>query len=149
MLDMPEIPSPEKIVSEFMVLVEGRDEKTLFLHLLKYTHHKKGIQIIDSGGKSQIKGNIDMVMKRAEIDGVSLTSLAIVRDADEHPKRALQSVQGSLKNIEGLTLKKAPAHATFATGLYKGNRMKFGIFVMPDGRSKGCLETLCWRFHRG
>ena len=48
-------------------------------------------------------------------------------------------------SIEGLTLKKAPAHATFETGLYKGNRMKFGIFIMPDGRSKGCLETLCWR----
>ena len=80
---MPEILRLRKLIPNLVLLVEGKDEKSLFLHLLnvypsqkRNSDHRFRRQISDQGQHRH-------GMKRAEIDGVPLTSLAIVRDADD------------------------------------------------------------------
>ena len=69
--------------------------------------------------------------------GKNLRTLCIVRDADQDPAGAWQSVRNAVASSD---LRPPDRHAAFSDA-----SPSVGIFIMPDGVSKGTLETLCRR----
>lgn len=62
-------------------------------------------------------------------------TLAIIRDADDDPIGAFQSVCDSLQH-HALPVPKG--HGEFTNG-----QLRVGVFIMPDGKADGMLESLC------
>lgn len=130
---------PMRIESERLLLVEGPDDRNLFEALIR---HRFGgdppdVQVVEAGGSSAFKARIDAVRRAARQAGKNLRTLCIVRDADLDPAGAWQSVRGA---VASSNLQPPDRHAAFSDA-----SPSVGIFIMPDGVSKGTLETLCRR----
>jgi hypothetical protein len=133
-----------KIERTKLLIVEGTHEVAFFEALMRARGIPSDpIQVLSLGGKTNLFRNIETLKLDAKFADV--VTLAIVRDADisdhQHPataaQRALQAVQGCLRNA-GMAVPNT--HAALASG-----RPSTAIFVMPDGRSDGSLESLCVR----
>ena len=124
---------PQNITEKKLLIVEGKDEENFFQVLFK----KKGIegvQIMSVGGKDNFSNNLSDIMKHPEFG--NLKSLSIVRDADLSAKPAFKSVCSALRS-NGLPV---PSQSgKFATD----NSLKVGVFIIPDGKNQGMLESLC------
>lgn len=131
-----------RIRSERLLLVEGPDDLNLFEALIR---HRFGgdpldVQVIDAGGAggaSAFKARIGAIRLAASQAGKNLRTLCIVRDADLDPAGAWRSVRGA---VASSNLQPPDRHAAFSDA-----SPSVGIFIMPDGVSKGTLETLCRR----
>ncbi len=134
----------KSITKAKLLLVEGRDEENFFeaafIHL-KLTD----IQVLGVAGKTKLTGELKVI--KADPNFLGLQSLAIVRDADmtaagaavSASSSAFQSVCGSLA-MAGVQLPNPQKHGQFVAG-----PPRVGVFIMPDGKSDGMLETLCVR----
>ena len=130
---------PMRIESERLLLVEGPDDRNRFEALIR---HRFGgahsdVQVIDAGGASAFKPRIDAIRLAASQAGKNLRTLCIIRDADQDPGAAWQSVRDAVASSD---LQPPDRHAAFSDA-----SPSVGIFIMPDGASKGTLETLCRR----
>jgi hypothetical protein len=61
--------------------------------------------------------------------------LGIVRDAEDDPTAAFQSVCSGLQNAQLAIPSK--------TCIFAGNTPRIGVLILPDSNRKGMLETLC------
>lgn len=124
--------SLKKIKNQKLLLVEGKDEEVFFKILLE---RKKigGIQIMPSGGKQKFQKHLPALRKTPGFD--KIISLAVIHDADESADKAFQSIQSALNNNE----LKSPDKI----GKFVSSSPKVGVFIIPDGKSKGNLESLC------
>ncbi len=122
----------KEIKSQKLLLVEGKDEEVFFKILLK-RKQIDGIQIISSGGKQRFKNQFPVIKITPGFDKVR--SLAVIQDADESAEQAFQSIQSVLKNND----MKSPDKM----GGFVLSSPKVGVFIVPDGKSKGNLESLC------
>ena len=129
--------TPIRINKKHLLLVEGKDECNLFAALLEHYKLKSKIQVIEAGGTSQFSSRLKTILSSTIQYGIKLQSLGVIRDADDSPEGALQSVQGTLRNN---TLPCPESHAQFI-----GEHPRVGIFVLPSGDACGNLETLCRR----
>ena len=127
---------PFQINSDALLLVEGKDEGGFFDALLK---HMKigGVQIKDVGGKEKFKHEMRNIVK---LPGFSkIKKLGYVRDAEQHEaKSAFDSICHVLEcsNIFD--------HVPRNIGKVEEiGSFKVGIFIMPNNKDKGMLETLC------
>lgn len=125
---------PSRISKPHLLFVEGKDEKLFFNALLKSMNSETDslCQILEAG-KAGLRKELAAVVTdhRWEI----VRSIGVVRDADDDSDGAFRSVLDALaKNQLG-----APrTHGEFASG-----QPRVGVFIMPDGVSKGALESLC------
>ena len=123
---------PIKITKEKLLIVEGKDEVEFF----KVFFNKKniqGIQIMDSGGRDNFKKLLPVLQKNFN----TLTSLAIIQDADDKPPNVrFDSICSTLTRCDLGPPNDIASFNTKATP-------KVGIFIIPDGESKGMLESLC------
>jgi|GEM_PF-1950074 len=89
------IEKPLRIKEERLLIVEGRDEEEFFSALLEKLKINE-IQVLGIGGKSLLKDRL----KALKIDSQwkKVSSLGIMRDADQNPEGAFQSVCSALKN---------------------------------------------------
>jgi hypothetical protein len=127
------LPSPRwSLEKPKLLIVEGKDEKRL-LPLLMEHHSIDGIQVEDIGGKTLLQRNLRQV--RLQMGQAMLSSIGILRDADDDPARAFQSVCSAL-SANGFTPPLAP-------GVFTDNAPRIGVFILPDARTEGALETLC------
>jgi hypothetical protein len=125
-----------------LLLVEGRDEENFFKAACTHLG-LHDIQVLGVAGKTKLTGELKAI--KADPNFPSLDCLAIVRDADITPtgskvsavESALQSVCGSLA-LAGVQLACPPNHGQIVAG-----PPRVGLFVMPDGKSDGMLESLC------
>lgn len=126
--------SPREIIENSLLLVEGKDECNFFKSLLK-TMKINGIEIKDVGGRKQFANKIPSIKK---IKGFSkVTKLGFIRDAeDNYAKSAFDSVCNNL-NENGII---PPKNIGKVENIGK---YKIGIFIMPNNKDKGMLETLC------
>ena len=128
--------SAEKILkSDRVLLVEGTDEFNLIgamLHSWNIDH----VQVIGVGGKDRIKTNLEIVISDALAMGIELSAIGVLRDADAHPTRALQSVTDALRSLD---LPTPDSHGDIMHG-----SPSVGVFILPDGTSPGAVEDLCW-----
>jgi len=120
-----------EIRSASLVVVEGKDDRDFLIALTR--HLALGdIQIEAMGGISKLPATLGAFRNAHDWD--TLKSLAVVRDANGNPEGALQSVRNTLVSLD---LAAPDRHGDFARG-----RPATGIFILPDGSSRGTLETL-------
>ncbi|MCL5055020.1 MAG: hypothetical protein M1169_03640 [Firmicutes bacterium] len=123
----------KKIVIEKskLLIVEGNHEKEFFEAMLSYLK-LTDIQIIPAGGKTLILRDLPVLAKSAGFGIV--TSIAVVRDADDNPNRAFQSVCEALKK-SGLLVPDRPYK-------FVPDKVKVAVAILPNPDEKGSLEDL-------
>ena len=126
-----------RVESEHLLLVEGKDEYNLLTELTKHrlAESAGGVQIVEAGGRTLFEARIRAILQDAARRRVTLRAVGVIRDADTNAHAAWDSVHGALTRA-GL---QAPGtHGDFSDG-----HPRAGIFIVPDGRAQGALETLC------
>lgn len=123
------------LTSTRLLLVEGLDEVNMVNRMLS-DWNVSGIQVVDIGGKYRFKPSFEALLSQARSRSLELSAIGVLRDADDSPERAVQSVENSLQS---LSLPAPHSHAGFTEGT-----PSVGIFIVPDGGSKGSVEDLCW-----
>ena len=129
---------PHPIESEVQLLVEGNDQVNFFDALcrrLVLPH----IQIQNFGGVDDLRTFLSVFAKYPGMTDVR--SVGIVRDAERNAQSAFQSVQGSLRNA-GLVVPDQPARRA-------GESPSVSVFILPDNRNSGMLETLLCQTFQG
>ena len=142
---------------ERVVLVEGGDEVCIFPRIMEakhgnnsrineekdllqrdsavFTYGDNAIRFSSVEGRSGFANAVSVLLKRMRQNNVDLRSLGLVCDSDDDPAKSLNLLQNALKGA-GLPVPKT--HAALA-----GPDPTVGIFVLPDDRSCGSLDTLC------
>ena len=120
-----------EIEKHVQLLVEGRDTKGFFEALRRHLH-LEDLQLHDFGGVSELRTFLPAFVKLPKFS--SVTSIGIVRDADDSATRAFESVQGCLKR-SGLAVPSEP-------GMGAGDHPRVKVLVLPGKGRPGMLETL-------
>ncbi len=115
-----------------VLLVEGSEDARFLSALVR---PPANVQILEMGGRDRLRYVLDLVLEDARKIG-GLQALGIVRDADDRPPNAFQSVRDALQS-RGLT--PPDRHGEYA----ESDRPAVGVFITPDGSSPGSLESLC------
>ena len=129
----PVVSKPQNIKEKKLLMVEGKDEESFFQVLFE-KKGIKGVQTMSVGGKDNFSNNLSDIMKTSNFG--NLKSLAILRDADQSAKNAFKSICSALRSND------LPAPSQ--SGDFKADdSLKVGIFIIPDGKNPGMLESLC------
>lgn len=130
-----------EILSDRLLLVEGKDEVNLFSALIKQRiDTEAGVRIIDVGGVDKFPRNLGAIRTAAR-ERPTLRSIGVVRDADDDAAGAFGSVCDHLQN--------AGYAPPAAHGEFSGAVPSIGVFIVPDGAEPGAMETLCRRSVEG
>ena len=121
-----------KISKANLLVVEGHDDELFFNALVKHLN-LGDIQVLPIGGKTKLRENLRVL---AISPGFSdAASLTIVRDADDNPKGAFQSVQDALKSA-ALPSPEKPFERY-------GQEPQVMVMILPEEGKAGALEDLC------
>ena len=130
-----------RIHSDWLLLVEGRDEVNLFNALMKHRlDAEPKIQVIDAGGKDKFSRNLKAIQTAARAQP-TLRAIGVVRDADDDARGAFRSVCDNLRNAGYMPPRN---HGEFSEAV-----PSVGVFIVPDGSAPGAVETLCRRSREG
>ena len=127
-----------RLDSDQILLVEGKDEVNLLHALIRHRlpAAESDIQVIDAGGRDQFPSRLKAIRVAAQTRP-TLRSIGVVRDADDNPEGAFQSVCNHLEKAEFPVPEHHASHS--------GGVPSVGVFVVPDGLESGAIETLCRR----
>ncbi|MBI5695895.1 MAG: hypothetical protein HZC51_09195 [Nitrospirae bacterium] len=122
-----------------LLFVEGKDEENLAEALLKH------LQITDVdirlvNGKDKFKTELTSTVKSSGFYD-KVTIIGILRDAEDSFDSTFQSMNDVFASIG---LDKLGAPLVFSEGM-----PRTGVFIAPDNKSPGMLETLCLRAIQG
>jgi len=126
------MPKDNEIRKANLLIVEGNHERDFFNAWLE-TLGKDSIQVMPIGGKTQLDANLKSLTKQSNFPEIS--SIIIVRDADDNPTGAFQSVCNALARA-GLS---TPSTSLTFT---QNTTPKIGIVIMPAADRNGALEEL-------
>jgi len=129
------MPDPVSITEPKQLAVEGQDALVFFQVMLREMNLTE-IQLQNFGGVDELRGFLEGLRRQSGF-AQTVVSLGIVRDAEQNPKGAFQSVCSALNNT-GLDKPNRPEK-------FAGNSPKVGALILPDATTKGMLETLCLR----
>lgn len=124
-----------------VLLVEGKQDLMVIPELMEAngvdwgTRNNPFVWIEDCGGYSNL-ADTDVISTELKASGLS--ALGIMIDADDNPKERWQSIRNaSLQSIPDIpeALPEDGLIHTTDTGI------RFGIWLMPDNRMRGILET--------
>ena len=124
---------PLSPITKFKVLiVEGEEERRVFSALIDHLN-LPDIEIRDIGGKTKFHTNVRTLKITPGFHRV--TSIGVIRDADDDPDGAFQSVCAALQNA-GFARPKKPLQPV-------GCLPQVVVMILPDGETPGMLEDLC------
>ena len=123
------MPKPRPIENEVQLLVEGNDQRNFFEAFLEHLHID-GVQIQNFGGVSELDGFLGALVNARLFETVD--RVGIVRDADESPKGACQSVETALSK----------AALRVPGGQSAHERPRVSVLILPGRGREGELETL-------
>jgi len=129
------MPEYKEINKAKQLLVEGKDAKIFFEALLSNLDITE-IQIQNYGGIDELKGFLNQFSKAPGFQE-KVESIGIIRDAENRFKSAFQSI-GSALNMAGFSVPQRPQQKT-------ESQPCISVFILPDNKTKGMLETLCNR----
>jgi hypothetical protein len=133
-MNWPSLGRPIKAPKQ--LLVEGRTPEIFFREWIEAIGLKGQLEVRDYLSLNDLTPFLKVFTGYKEFRDM-VTSVAIVRDAEANPaSSAFDSVCAALTAVN---LSCPGAIATFSAGI-----PRTGIFVLPDCRSPGMLETLCW-----
>jgi hypothetical protein len=129
------------MVQTKLLLVEGEEDKRVIPQLVEANGvnwgEKKGEWIVE------IKplGSVEKLLDKEEINiqiktRENLKIIGIILDADEFPANRWQSIRNCLIEIYPDLPEQLPA-----TGLIHPGEIKVGVWMMPDNKERGMLET--------
>ena len=121
-----------QLTGQKLLIVEGIDDERFFRALLRHLK-LSGIQIWAAGGKTRFRPNLRNLVIMPHF--AALTSLGIVRDADQSAQNTARSIQDALR-AAGLPV---PAQVIKPSGTHP----QVSMFLMPGGGQPGTLEDLC------
>ena len=126
-----------------VLLVEGDEDKRVIPQLVEANGIKWGDRKKDWIVEIKALGSVEKLLDKEEIKiqlkASGLKILGIILDADDAPANRWQSIRNSLIKRYPDIPEKLPA-----TGLIHaspGEDIKIGIWMMPDNRERGMLET--------
>jgi hypothetical protein len=122
----------KQITEDNLLLVEGDEEVRFFGALSEYLE-VANLQVEPLLGKSSLPDKIGAVKSWSDFGRIR--SLAVIRDADDDPKAAFQSVCEALKTT-GLPVPKRPCDAALGNPTVR-------VFILPSNDARGMLEDLC------
>jgi hypothetical protein len=123
-----------------VLLVEGDEDKRVIPHLVEANgvtwenKHKEPIVTIKALGS--VEQLLDKQRIAVRLKDSNLRILGIILDADEHPDNRWQSIRNSLIAIYPDIPEQLPA-----AGLIHPGEIKVGVWMMPDNKERGMLET--------
>lgn len=121
-----------KITQPSLLVVEGKEEELFFGAFIEHLG-LQNIQIMGIGGKTNLRRNLRALALSPQF--AETVSLGVVRDADDNPKAAFQSVRDALQaaNLP------APGRALVPAG----DRPQVSVMILPEESAPGMLEDLC------
>jgi hypothetical protein len=120
------------IIEPNVLVVEGREDRRFFAAMIAHLGLNR-IQIYESEGKSRLREKLAAL---AGAPGCAdLLSIIVVRDADDDPTAAFQSVRDALA-AAGLPAPSEPMAAA-------GERPRVTVVIMPEPDLPGALEDAC------
>lgn len=120
-------------MSSAQLLVEGKAEQNFFKAFAQHLGLQDELQIHEIGGVDRLSGFLQGFVMSPGFDFV--TSIGIVRDAEDSAAAARQSVEDSLRNA-GLPLPGAAG---------EGGVPSVHLLILPDDAEPGMIETLLCR----
>jgi hypothetical protein len=133
-MNWPSLGRPIKAPKQ--LLVEGRTPEIFFREWVEAMGLKAQLEVRDYLSLNDLTPFLKLFTGYKEFREI-VTSVAVVRDAEANPaSSAFDSVCAALNAVN---LPCPDAIASFSTG-----SPRTGIFVLPDCRNPGMLETLCW-----
>jgi hypothetical protein len=134
-----------KINNAHLIICEGRDDENFIYYFLKSFMGDRlaGIQIKNAGGADNIKNEIGLLALTKGFE--HLRSLAIIRDSDDNPKGASQSIQRALQTA-GLPFPGGPCEIVSYDKPIGCGRLSIGYALFPNFNREdtaGTLENLC------
>lgn len=127
------MPKPKDMDKPRQLVVEGRDAEEFFKALLSYMGLAE-IQVQNFGGKDELPGFLKALKSMSGFINWVI-SIGVVRDADNNPGDAFQSVCGALR--------KAALAVPIKPEEFEGNSPKVTVLILPNTEESGMLETLC------
>ena len=129
------------ITSDWLLLVEGRDEVNLFEELMKHCFGAEPtVQVIDAGGVRKFPNRLRAIQTACRARA-TLRAIGVVRDADNDAIGAFRSVCDHIRNVG---YEPPAAHGEFSDAT-----PSIGLFILPNGEEPGAIETLCRRSRDG
>ena len=129
------------ITSDWLLLVEGKDEVNLFEELMKHCFDAEPtVQVIDAGGVRKFPNRLRAIQAACRARP-TLRSIGVVRDADNDAAGAFRSVCDHVRNTDY----EPPA----VHGELSDATPSIGVFIVPNGEEPGAIETLCRRSKEG
>lgn len=118
-----------------LILVERPDE----FQFLRFLRPRQDVQIHVYEGKDQLQLELATIRGIEGFDKVR--QAAIIRDADQDPKAALQSVLQQWSNA----FREPMPKVTSDTWYSDSDGRRWGVWIMPEPDVKGDLEELLWQ----
>jgi len=133
------------VIHKNALMVEGKDELRTIPELIeangiRWVINKQPIVYIQEYDGFSNLSDPDEITTELKISGRE--ALGIIFDADDNPSEQWQSIRNScLQSIPDLP-KHIPEEGLIHTAnLNNGRPIKFGIWMMPDNKMRGMLET--------
>ena len=97
---MPRRSDPKlRVQSDKLLIVEGTDDENLLVACLKHWSIE-GFQVMPVGGKTKLKAGLDTTLASARVENVEILAIGIMRDADDSPIEAFNSVSNALAQVK-------------------------------------------------
>ena len=122
-----------------LLLVEGNDDLRFFRAVSEYLGITD-VVVSSYNGKSNLGNDLSELVRSPRFQTVS--SLAIVRDADDSSKSAFDSIVGSLQRAK-LPTPSVPITPVELDGL------RISVLILPPDDAQGELENVCLRSVEG
>ena len=122
------------MADEYVLLLEGKDDDSVFFHLLSYYQIPENLfKRKKKDGFSQIINHLDV-----ELDASGLERLGIVVDADVDLLARWQSLRNKLITCGYTDVPNAPRPE--GTMIQESDRPVVGVWIMPNNVHSGMLE---------
>ena len=133
MQEISEPKRPKSITHPIQLVVEGVSALYFFRALLRRMNIINQIQIQDFGGKDELEDFLLALKSMSDFNTV--VSIGIVRDADNNPSAAFDSVCSALRDVE--------LYQPSQPEKFEGANPRIGVLILPNANECGMLETLC------
>lgn len=125
-----------RVQSDRLLIVEGTDDENILVACLN-RWSIEGFQVMPVGGKTYIKSGLENTLASARVEHIEISAIGIMRDADDDPSGAFDSVTSALGQVK---LPAPPSSGSIALG-----PPLVGVYIFPDCSAEGAIEQLCWR----
>lgn len=125
----------ETLRSPRLVLVEGPDD----FHFIRFLSRRDDLQIHIYEGKTSLQEEIGVLRMVEGFD--RLERVVMMRDADDDPQAALQSVLSQWSNAMDEPVPQVRSEEWFADGVGR----EWLVWIVPNSQDPGDIEELLWR----